>query len=226
MILCRIMRMVVSNNFAGGSSMSGDVEACYASALPFDNYRAQLRVHSVAFNEHYDRLAFVLEEESRKAPMRNARILILTEEYCIDSVLNVPLIARLVEASPEATLRIARRDDNLELAACFPGRGGMSRLPTVIILGHPGKPMLYWSERAEPAHRWMTTFVGLDPMPKLIIEDGLPTSELAAWMSRRFASQRLVFETQGWRDVRNELSVLADSASSNSEAHPNRAKPL
>jgi hypothetical protein len=194
--------------------MSDAIEACYASALPFYDYRAQLSVHSGAFNEHYDRLAFVLDEERGKAPRRKSRILILTEDYCIDSVLNVPLVARLVEASPGATLRIARRDENLELAARFPGRGGISRLPTVIFLSHPGQAAVYWSERADPAHRWMAAFVAQDPMPELIIEAGRPAPVLAAWMARRFSSQRSVFEAQGWIDVRNELSVLADTASS------------
>jgi hypothetical protein len=193
--------------------MSAELEACYASAFPYDKYRAQLSVHQGAFNEHYDRLAFVLDEENGKAPMRNSRILILTEEYCIDSVLNVPLIARLVEASPGAHLKIARRDLHLQLAARFPGRGGKSRLPTVIFLSQPGEPTRYWSERAASAHKWMVSFVALDPMPEIIIEQGQPTPEVAAWMARRFSSQRSIFEAGGWRDVRNELFALAESAS-------------
>jgi hypothetical protein len=194
--------------------MSVDVETCYANALTFEKYRAQLRVHAGAFNEHYERLSFVLDEERGKAPVRNSRILILTEEYCIDSLLNVPLIARLVEASPDAALRITRRDEHLKLAVRFPGRGGISRLPTAIFLGCSRQVPGYWSERTEGAHRWMATFVAQDPMPEMIIEDGRPTPELAAWMDRRFSSQRVIFEAQGWRDVRDELRALANSATS------------
>jgi Thioredoxin len=196
--------------------MSGDVERCCASALTFEKYRAQLRIHVSAFNEHYERLAFVLDEERGKAPVGNSRILILTEEYCIDSVLNVPLIARLVEASPDAALRITRRDEHLKLAARFPGRGGTSRLPTVIFLGRSRQVLGYWSERAECAHRWMGTFVAQDPMPELILEDGQPTPRLAPWMDRRFSSQRVIFEAQGWRSVRDELHALANSATADS----------
>jgi len=196
--------------------MSGDVETCYAGALTFEKYRAQLRTHVCEFNEHYERLAFVLEEERGKAPLGNSRILILTEEYCIDSVLNVPLIARLVEASPDAAVRITRRDEHLKLAARFPGRGDASRLPTVIFLGRSRQLLGYWSERAECAHRWMETFVAQDPMPELIIEEGQPTPELGAWMARRFSSQRLIFEAQGWRNVRDELHALANPATSGS----------
>jgi hypothetical protein len=194
--------------------MSGDVETCYANALTFEEYRAQLRIHVSAFNEHDERLAFVLDEERGKAPVGNSRILILTEEYCIDSVLNVPLIARLVEASPDSALRIARRDEHLKLASRFPGRGGTNRLPTVIFLGRAPQILGYWSERAECAHHWMATFVAQDPMPELIIEEGQPTPGLAAWMDRRFSSQRLIFEAQGWRNVRDELHALANSATS------------
>lgn len=194
--------------------MSGDVEKCYANALTFEEYRARLRIHVSAFNDHYERLAFVLDEEKGKTPVGNNRILILTEEYCIDSVLNIPLIARLVEVSPDAALRIARRDEHLKLAARFPGRGGTSRLPTVIFLGRSRQVLGYWSERAECAHRWVETFVAQDPMPELILEDGQPAPRLAAWMDRRFSSQRVIFEARGWRSVRDELRALANSAAS------------
>lgn len=189
--------------------MSGELETCFASAMPFNAYRAQLTVHRDAFNEHYVRLEFMLDVEKTTAPLGNSRILILTEEYCVDSVLNVPLVARLVEASPRAALRIARRDENLNLASCFPGRGGVSRLPTVIFLGSPGQPVRYWSERAKEAHRWMGSFLASDPMPELSIEEGQPAPGLAAWMKRRYSSQKVVFLDQGWRDARDELSALA-----------------
>jgi hypothetical protein len=66
----------------------------------------------------------------------------------------------------------------------------------------------------------MGTFIAQDPMPELILEDGQPTPRLAAWMDRRFSSQRVIFEAQGWRSVRDELRSLANSATTKNMVAP------
>ena len=101
--------------------MSGDVEQAFRDGLTLEAYRARMRVHVRAFNDLYERLAFVRDHEVGNAPLGACRILILTEDYCIDSLLSVPLIARLAQASPDAELRIASRDTYARLASCFPG---------------------------------------------------------------------------------------------------------
>jgi len=193
--------------------MSGHVEQAYRNGLTFEAYRARMRVHVHAFNDLYGRLAFVREHEAGSAPLAACRILILTEDYCIDSLLNVPLIARLAEASPGTELRIASRDAYARLASCFPGRCGASRLPTVIFLRGPVQVLGYWSERSKSDHAWMTTFQARDPIPALTLDDGHPTGALADWMARRLAAQQPFFETRSWRDVRNELYAIAHADS-------------
>lgn len=194
--------------------MSGDIEEIYRLGVAFEDYRARMRVHARAFNDVYMRLAFVRDHEIGKAPLGTCRIFILTEEYCIDNVLNVPLIARLAEASPQAELRVASRDAHAEVASHFPGRGGDSRLPTVIFLNRPGQVLGYWSERSNSDQAWMTAFLARDPIPPLILDDGRPTRALSDWMERRLAAQLPFFETRSWRDARDELSAVANAASS------------
>ena len=191
--------------------MSKDVEQTYRDGLGFEAYRAHLRVHARAFSDVYEGLAFVCEEEAGNAPFERCRILVLTEDYCIDSVLNVPLIARLTEASPDAELRIAGRDAHAVLAECFPGRGGVSRLPTAIFLGRSGQVLGYWSERSKHDHEWMATFLERDPMPQIVLDAGTPVPALADWMERRLRSQWPVFRTHSWRAARDELRVIAAS---------------
>ena len=189
--------------------MSGDVEQAYQGGVTFDAYRARMRVHVRAFNDVYERLAFVRKLEAGKAPLGACRILILTEDYCVDSVLNVPLIARLAEASPDADLRIVSRSAYEPLARRFPGRGGVSRLPTVIFLRSPMQVLGYWSERSKSDHAWMATFQARNPIPALTLDNGHPTGALADWMERRLAAQRTFFEAQSWREARDELHAIA-----------------
>lgn len=189
--------------------MTTDVEAAYADARSFDAHRSNMRIHGGLFDEHYEQLGFVLATEGGAAPLQSLRILVLTEDYCIDSVLNLPLVARLSEASPGSELRIASRDEHSDLAARFPGRGGVSRLPTVIFLGAPQQVLGYWSERSQVDHAWMERFGASDPMPELVLERGRPTPELAEWMERRMKAQAPVYRAHGWRFVRDELVATA-----------------
>lgn len=192
--------------------MAMDMEATYRHARPFDVYRSMVRVHGDLFSEHYNMLDFVVKSERGASPLGSARILMLTEDYCIDSVLNVPLVARLSEASPGSELRIASRDEHAELASRFPGRGGVSRLPTVIFLGAPGQALGYWSERSQADHAWMEQFLASDPMPEFALHRGLPTPELSAWMRRRMEAQAPAYRARGWRSVRDELVATLSSA--------------
>lgn len=192
--------------------MPQDVEQAFEAGLAFEAFRAGMRIHAHAFNDLYERLAFVRTREAGTAPLGDGRILILTEEYCIDSVLNVPLVARLAQASPGASLRIASRDAHAGLASRFPGRGGVSRLPTVIFLGQAGQPPRHWSERSRRDHDWMATFLARDPMPDLTLYEGRPAPALANWMVRRLASQRPFFEAESWLCARDELRAIATEA--------------
>ena len=190
--------------------MTVGVEDAWSAGLSVQEYRKRLKVHAAVFNDHYERLAFVGAQGS-DAGFPPVRILILTEEWCPDSVLNVPLIARLAEASG-AELRIASRNQYRHVAERFPGRGGVSRLPTVIFMRGPDEVVGHWSERSERDHRWMMEFTKQDPLPELQFDDGQPVPPLAEWMQRRFAAQRPEYEAGGWQDVRDELRAVAAAA--------------
>lgn len=189
--------------------MKDQILEAYAGAWSFEEYRAQMRVHAQTFNRVYERLHFVLDIEAGLAPLGSSRLFILTEDFCIDSVLNTPLIARLVEASPEAELRVASRDMHQPLANNFLGRDGASRLPTVICMDCDGNVTGYWTERSRPDQQWMEAFLAQDPIPEIVLEDGFPARELSEWMERRLAAQLPFLESTSWRFVRDELAALA-----------------
>lgn len=192
--------------------MRQDIVETHARGVNIEAYRQNMRVHAERFNLVYQQLEFVRRAEAARASLGSSRILILTEEFCIDSVLNVPLIARLAEASPEAELRIVRRDDQRALAIEFPGRDRLSRLPTVVFFDHRGELQGYWSERSKRDHEWMAAFLKKDPLPPITLENGHPTDVLAHWMTRRFDAQLPFLLDGGWRFVCDELSAIPRQA--------------
>jgi hypothetical protein len=187
-----------------------DVLRTYAAAQDFHQYRGRMRVHARAFTDVYERLQFVRDTEANEAPLGRSRILVLTEDFCIDSVLGLPLIARLAEASPDAELRVASHDAHYRLADKFPARGGISRLPTAIVFNYAGDIMGYWSERSKRDHQWMAAFVAQDPIPEIVLEDGRPVAPLADWMERRLKAQLPYLLSTSWRCARDELAALAN----------------
>jgi hypothetical protein len=190
----------------------------YDEAVSFQKYLGCLRANSERFHSIYQRLQFVADDPANMVFRTGTRILILCEPYCADCVINLPLIARLAEASGNSELRVASRDKYRAVAERFPGRGGISRIPTLILFDSNGNLAGYWSERGQSDHEWMSDFTRSDPLPEITLDDGVPTGDFELWLERRFVGQLPIFYEQNWKDVRQELKALADA--------PGESRPL
>lgn len=193
----------------GGDVGENAVRELFSHAAGFGDYLAAVRANSARFQQVYQRLEFVSCDRRNAIFPRGTHILALCEPYCADCVLNLPLIARLAEASPDTDFRVASRDRHEALAGRFPGRGGVSRVPTVMLFDIQWGFHGHWSERGRADHEWMSNFTRVDPLPDITLEDGLPSGEFAAWLDRRFDGQLPVFYAENWRVVRDELTALA-----------------
>src|SRR5262249_17494186 len=86
----------------------------FADGLTFEAYAAELQVHGREFMAHYERLAVIVGELRGRAPRTDVRALAISEDWCVDNLFNLPILARLSEAGAVASLRIVRR------SACRP----------------------------------------------------------------------------------------------------------
>jgi Thioredoxin len=189
-------------------SQIDDAARTFATGLTFGEYAADLRVHRQEFAEHYQRMAPIVDELRLESPLAKVRTLAIVEDWCVDSVLNVPIVARFAEASGPAPLRFVRRQKCPQLADAFPGRGDVSRVPTFVFLDDRGSLIDYWSERCESSQRWMDTFTRSHPMPALEIREGIPAPQLLDWMRLRISLERDRFYAGAWRDVLAEIRLL------------------
>lgn len=190
----------------------GDTAGTFATGLTFGEYAADLRVHREEFAEHYQRMAEVVDELRHESPLANVRTLAIVEDWCVDSVLNVPIVARFAEASGPAPLRFVRRPECKRLADTFRGRGSVSRVPTFVFLDNNGSPIGHWSERCGSSQRWMDTFTKNHPMPELDIREGVPAPRLLEWMRLRISLERTRFYEGVWREVLAEIRAIVDKA--------------
>jgi hypothetical protein len=180
----------------------------FEAGMTIQEYMADFRVHRDEFIDHHKQLANIISELQDTQPLFNVRVLAISEDWCPDCVFNVPILARLAEASSGSSLRIVRRPEYVALADNYPGRGSRSRVPTFIFLDQSGCVIGHWSERCESSHRWFKTFTKDHPMPQLDIRDGIPAPPLLSWMKLRIASERDRFYGGVWRDVLTEIQLL------------------
>lgn len=189
--------------------ISNALREIYVGGVSFEEYLGSVRANASRFHHIYQMLDFVASNGGGAVFPSGTRVLVLCEPYCADCVINLPLIARLVEGSPGAELRVVSHNKHLAIAARFPGRGGVSRIPTVVLLDSRWRCIGHWSERGRSDREWMAGFSRSDPLPEITLHDGMPVGEFARWLERRFKGQLPVFLMRNWKDVREELRELA-----------------
>jgi Thioredoxin len=206
---------VLNPDFGMMEAQMSDEAQTFEAGMTFPGYMADLRVHRDEFIEHYERLAGIVSELRNDPPLSNVRVLVIAEDWCPDCVFNLPILARFVEASSQASLRIMRRPECKSLADRYRGRGGSSRVPTFVLLGKSDGVIGHWSERCASSQRWFEAFTKDHPMPQLDIRNGIPAPPLLSWMKLRISSERDRFYGGVWRDVLAEIRVILDKTESN-----------
>ena len=82
-------------------------------------------------------------------------LLVLSEDWCGDAVNTVPVLARLVERTPNTDLRVLRRDANPDLMDSH--LTGTSRsIPVVIVLDEMFEERAWWGPRPTVLQHWVS----------------------------------------------------------------------
>jgi len=79
---------------------------------------------------------------------QNLRVLVLTEDWCGDAMLNIPILLRIGEKS-NMEIRMLLRDDNLELMDQYLTNGTSRSIPIFIFLDEDGNEVAKWGPRAK-----------------------------------------------------------------------------
>ncbi len=81
-------------------------------------------------------------------------LLVLSEEWCGDSINTLPLVARLTEAMPDVDMRILGRDSNPDLIEAH--LTGKSRsIPVIMLLDGDYVERGWWGPRPRPLQEWV-----------------------------------------------------------------------
>jgi hypothetical protein len=191
-------------------TLRDDLERLFRTGARFQEYVAGVRCHESRWARRYDALALAEEwTVPSSAPGRAGSIkaLALSEPWCIDAVMNVPLLQRLAEKDARVHARIASLSLNPDLGRRFPGRGGRPRVPTLVFFRNDF--VEHWSERSRDTEEWFQGFCRRDPIPPLTIVDDRPaTSVLEAWMARRYEAETVAQGGALWKSTVREWQGL------------------
>jgi hypothetical protein len=132
------------------------LRAEWEGALSFERFAAAtVELHDL-WGRLYERSAVpeAWAERVRRLP-EPLRLLVMSEDWCGDSVNTVPLLQRLAEASGGTLeLRVTGRDDHPELMDAH--LTGTSRsIPVVIVLDADFRERAWWGSRPAPLQKWV-----------------------------------------------------------------------
>ena len=172
-------------------------QADWEKGLTMNALMAGMTVNQAAMQRRYQLVCLTAEEKSRLANLKTARrILVMTEEWCSDCLMNLPILVRLAESAPATEIRFFIRKDWPDLRAYFNERDIYS-LPTVQIMDDQFAPLGVWVERPQTAHQRLAQWKADHPEVERTRRRADLTSDQKREMLRE-ASDRLLLEMENW----------------------------
>ena len=106
----------------------------FAQGLPIPEYVAQMQTNQDAFARLLAEAPVRPEDrEALRALGRKIKILVITEDWCPDSLRTIPAVARLVDGLPEVEMRVFLRDDNPDVMDQYLKRGQFRAIPVLAV---------------------------------------------------------------------------------------------
>jgi hypothetical protein len=73
------------------------------------------------------------DRDAVRAPGRKVKILVITEDWCPDSLRTIPSVARLVDGLPDVEMRVFLRDDSPDVMDQYLKRGQFRAIPVFAV---------------------------------------------------------------------------------------------
>ncbi|RWZ54862.1 thioredoxin family protein [Halobacillus fulvus] len=117
---------------------------------------------------------------------KKLRAVVLTEDWCGDAMLNIPIYLRIAEVSHIPT-HFLLRDQNLELMDRYLTNGRSRSIPIIIFFDNTGKEVGRWGPRAPELQHFLDESLA-----------NLPQPESADYQKKK--QEALTFITKAFRD--------------------------
>lgn len=183
------------------------LRAEYDSGLTFEAMLEAATVSVEMYRNFRERAVVPPEFPARIAATKGRwHLLVISEDWCGDSVNIVPWIDALASASSETEMRIIGRDDNLDLMDRHLTNGRSRSIPIVLLLDERFVERAWWGPRPGALQEWFATAEA----------QALPKAE-------RFKALRLRYSRDRGRTILEELTAMIEGVAARGAAQEGSA---
>ncbi|WP_217589146.1 thioredoxin family protein [Lentibacillus saliphilus] len=126
----------------------------FANGITPEAYIASMKENKDETLHIYNQFTCPSEADTiQKLQSAKLRVIILTEDWCGDAMLNVPVLLRLAELT-DMPVSILHRDENLELMDQYLTNGTARSIPIFIFIDEDGNEVAKWGPRAQEVQRF------------------------------------------------------------------------
>jgi hypothetical protein len=130
-----------------------DLRALWQHGLTFSDFVASAAaVHRPLWEGVY-RTARI-PDWARIPAVQEYRLLVLVEDWCVDTSSTIPVIARWIESVPGLSLRLLRRDEHPEVMDRYLTNGARS-IPVIVVLDRDCNEVAHWGPYPAPLANWV-----------------------------------------------------------------------
>lgn len=126
-----------------------ELKQWFEKGLTTNQYIDGMQVHKENLQKVYH--SFQLSEENKEAlltiPTTGMKVIVLTEDWCGDAMVNIPVLLRIVEET-NIDVRFILRDSNLDLMDQYLTNGTARSIPIFIFIDEEGNELAVWGPRA------------------------------------------------------------------------------
>ncbi len=171
--------------------------ARWQSGLTLDAFVAGMTTHQAGMRRRLRQVELPPADRDDFAQIESTvHVLVMTEDWCGDSLMNLPILAHVVQAAPGMDLRIFIRPRSPELDADYTARG-ITHIPVVSFLDADFGEIGTWVERSQAAHAAIGEWMAAHPeVTKLMADAELSAEARHHLLQEKFGG--MLREMEAW----------------------------
>lgn len=175
-------------------------EEIWNNGLSLQEYVERMDIFQKEMQQRINDLRITSAEFQKLREFNHIRkIMVLTEAWCKDCLMNLPIIAKIVEASPNIEMKIFIRHENPELTQFF-SQKGYDKIPLCWVMKADFSFCGAWIERPQSAYRMLEAWKNDHPDYSGILKDNTLSDEQKK-IKIKPLSDLLLDEMWNWYDT-------------------------
>ncbi|MFB4169260.1 thioredoxin family protein [Virgibacillus sp. JSM 102003] len=132
-----------------------DLNQWYEKGITPDAYIESMEKNKQNLLHIYDHFTPPADKQFfQKLTDKNIRVIVLTEDWCGDAMLNIPILIRIAEQA-NIPVKMLLRDENLELMDQYLTNGKARSIPIFIFIDEAGNEVAKWGPRAKAIQQYL-----------------------------------------------------------------------